>query len=66
MIGLRDAPWEGIGNVVKCWSSTTFCTVWRKVPAERNCEKFYWKDRGVAVRELVLAILAGRVIDPYP
>jgi hypothetical protein len=65
MIGTRDAPWEGLGNVVKRWSSTGLCTVWRKVHAEANCEKFYWKNDLVGVRRLALAIVAGRVTDAY-
>src|SRR6266567_4212499 len=32
MVRGPSAPWDGIGNVVKAWSSTRYCTVWRKLP----------------------------------
>jgi hypothetical protein len=66
MIGAPGAPWLGVGNVVQRRSSTGLCTVWRKVHAEANCEKFYWKDEVVDAQRLVRAIVYGLVQDAYP
>ncbi len=66
MIGGPKAPWAGIGNVVKAWSSPRYCTVWRKVPMELHPEMRQWKHQMADAQDVALAILLGHITDAYP
>lgn len=78
MYGGPDAPWQGVGNVVRSWSASSFCTVWQKlrlpvaVPLEAGVDPakqphtIQWKSRWVDADRVARAIFFGHLTDPYP
>lgn len=67
MLGNQLAPWHGVGNVVRTWSSTSYhCLVWRKVPVGDHPTMRKWSHIAVSVQDLAFAIYAGHVTDAYP
>lgn len=65
MLGGKGAPWEGIGNVVRSWSASSFCTVWRKQPLAEHPHMKQWKGQWVDANRMALDIFYGRITDPY-
>ena len=65
MIGGPGAPWEGLGNVVRSWSASSFCTVWRKLPVPAHPQMKQWKSQWVDADRVALDIFYGHITDPY-
>lgn len=65
MLGGVGAPWEGVGNVVRSWSASSFCTVWRKLPLVEHPQMKQWKSQWVDANRMALDIFYGRITDPY-
>jgi hypothetical protein len=72
MLGGPRAPWEGVGNVVKSWSTrveitaTTFCVVWRKEPVLAHPQMRQWKSYHFTALGIAAAIVKGHIVDAYP
>lgn len=65
MLGGPGASWEGIGNVVRSWSASSFCTVWRKLRLEAHPEILRWKSQWVDADRVALDIFYGHITDPF-
>ncbi len=69
MVGSNAAPWRGVGAVVKQWSSTSTCSVWRKEYQSLNSSQqplLQWRSHVFDIRMVALAIYAGHLTDAYP
>ena len=65
MLGGPGAPWQGVGNVVRSWSASSFCTVWQKLPLKEHPQMKQWKSQWVDVNRMALDIFYGHITDPY-
>jgi hypothetical protein len=65
MLGGSAASWQGVGNVVRSWSASSFCTVWQKVQLEKHPQMKHWKSKWVDADKIALDIFYGNVTDPY-
>lgn len=65
MLGGPGAPWQGIGNVLRSWSASSFCTVWQKIQLEAHPQMKQWKSKWVDADRMALDIFYGRITDPY-
>lgn len=70
MVGSNAAPWRGVGAVVKQWSSTRTCSVWRKEYIATNGSTLQpmlqWRSHVFDIHLVALAIYAGHLTDAYP
>jgi hypothetical protein len=66
MIGAYGAPWQGLGNVVRRWSASSLCTVWRKEPLPGHPGMQQWRSNVVDGRRIAAAIYLGLITDAHP
>lgn len=66
MIGDALAPWHGVGTVVRAWSSSFSCVVWRKAAVPGHPSMRQWASHHASVQDLAVAIYTGHVKDAYP
>jgi len=65
MLGGPRAPWEGVGNLVRSWSASSFCTVWQKRPLTDHPQMKQWKSQWVDADRVAIDIFYGHITDPY-